>query len=1403
MSRITRYQNDSQIVGGDRLIGTDVADSSTKNFSIDALAEYFQRTASADPDRVGFQFTLEGNYRANNAIQNGQVFFRSTNNQGAFPRVTQFIVSNQSASGDDFTPVREILPNTILKLTDLESPNNRNYGYFNVLSVEDGPVDNSTTINVVYESSAGDFPQSRVSLTPTSISAAIVTNGILSGPNSPIDTVAAEEGSFYIQTGATPIIFGPKVGSGTGGWPPGVSLVGPAGPAGAPSTVPGPQGPPGAEGRDGNDGAQGIYQLSVYGRFTTAPAIPTGLAFDGTTLTGSTVWFVDPPTGTEQLYISDAFFNPNGNTLSAFSTPAQVGAATTGPAGATGPRGPRGPQGQVGPAGPGGSAGAAGPRGSRTFTTNIQFGNGGALQDISDPGFSLVEDGDLILVLAGNDLGREYSVTNLDRSNAGRPTATLNFVGNIRGPAGANGTNGTNGTDGRDGMDGAQGPQGNFEVDIFARHDIEPGTPSPGNVALDGTVTGVITSRDANNVLVIWHPTIGSITGTGQLWESRYTFNPSGGPVTNVPWSEPFQAGAAGPRGMDGAPGAPGAAATIAVGATTTGAAGSNAAVANSGNANAAVFDFTIPTGATGAAGADGADGADGTNGTDGVSITSVTSARNASNYGVTITVTRSTTPPSTSTFDVPDGTDGTNGLNGAKWFTTATQLAAGAGVDISPFTDVANGDFLLVTDGAATGSIFMVTNIAPASSTATLVAGGNIRGAAGGSTNAGSTTARAAGADNLQTIEIGGTFYNLTSLPIPNFPAAPAGTTGHYLLNIDDAGVLSWGVDNHNADEVVNSLNGASGTVEINAGAGIDIDTNTTTNRILVTSDTPSPPTTDDLYEIEVSGGVANWVPQPPDAIEIADISSTAAQNLRNGSLIFLTANSTLANVPHPRGLYIKVSNTQFDRVNDGSAALRSADDILLNNFSRFSYAEETVFQNLSFTTAGRTEARESGFYRRNAGNTAWELVIEAFTTALREKLDDIAPDADQVEPAAASIAGATQLRGVTITDIDSTGTAVSTEWAVGVPNGATLPAITNAVRQEPLFKLTATQGVNLPGLYFIDGTGSSAEWVMICLCPVTPTGPSFSLSNISNTATRAGAAAAFNIAGVVTLNNGAELPASGNVGTISGGNLAADIPITVAQFGGSAGDTHRTFTVPVTDSIVINQTESYTITINGVEDGMTPPNTLAAQVGMTLVHVTSTALPVYTPNTITIPNGVTGATIVLNDVVVSNGTTVAAVVGVMPTTYQMGTTTYMILYTVPSGFMMEGMNLTVATTATGTAPAAGAFLLAGRTTNTEATNASDLTAALLGRFRDTGAEEPSGLINAMTGGTFDLNSYTWFLVDPSVTVTAFTSGGIALPFDDLGNITIGGVTHRVYRSDTTGIDDGTSGLDFFLTYA
>ena len=258
---------------------------------------------------------------------------------------------------------------------------------------------------------------------------------------------------------------------------------------------------------------------------------------------------------------------------------------------------------------------------------------------------------------AGVELQPQSEDSNGQRTNIGPAFQVLNGATGARGAngaAGSDGQRGLQGLTGGQGIMGDQGVQGRFEVDIFTRDNTQPGPVPPGST--------FSTSGDLTNVPLPWFDNIADITSTGQLWESRTTFDPSN-PTAPILWSTPFQAGAQGPTGRQGNPGSngadgasfvgvdatrspsgtatriqprttagnvgnpfdipdgvdgndggigpAGAAATVRVRDTNTLAAGMDAAVreAPGSTPTAAIFDFDIPAGATGAAGADGARG--------------------------------------------------------------------------------------------------------------------------------------------------------------------------------------------------------------------------------------------------------------------------------------------------------------------------------------------------------------------------------------------------------------------------------------------------------------------------------------------------------------------------------------------------------------------------------------------------------------------------------------------------------------------------------------------------------------------------------------------------------------------------------------------------------------------------
>lgn len=116
-----------------------------------------------------------------------------------------------------------------------------------------------------------------------------------------------------------------------------------------------------------------------------------------------------------------------------------------------------------------------------------------------------------------------------------------------------------------------------------------------------------------------------------------------------------------------------GTAATVTVGTTTTGAPGSSASVENVGTNQAAILNFTIPTGQNGTNGRDGVDGQDGRDGVDGAAATIAIGSTTTGQAGTSASVTNSgTSSAAILDFVIPrgaDGADGTDGTNGRNTF--------------------------------------------------------------------------------------------------------------------------------------------------------------------------------------------------------------------------------------------------------------------------------------------------------------------------------------------------------------------------------------------------------------------------------------------------------------------------------------------------------------------------------------------------------------------------------------------------------------------------------------------------------------------------------------------------------------------------------------------------------------
>jgi len=203
--------------------------------------------------------------------------------------------------------------------------------------------------------------------------------------------------------------------------------------------------------------------------------------------------------------------------------------------------------------------------------------------------------------------------------------------------------------------------------------------------------------------------------------------------------------GATGPIGADGIKGDTGnngTAATITIGSVTTGNAGSNASISNAGSSSAAVFNFTLPTGAagptgqtgpagangaqgpqgaTGATGATGADGDDGAAGAVGAAATIAVGTVSTGLPGTNVSITNGGTSSAASlNFTIPRGATGATGeitwkggwsnstaygTNEAVYYNGSSYIALVNNSNVTPGTDNTKWN-IMAAAGAEGGAI-------------------------------------------------------------------------------------------------------------------------------------------------------------------------------------------------------------------------------------------------------------------------------------------------------------------------------------------------------------------------------------------------------------------------------------------------------------------------------------------------------------------------------------------------------------------------------------------------------------------------------------------------------------------------------------------------------------------------
>ena len=165
MARIKTYINDSVITGGDRFLGTDAADNSTKNFTVSELADYYARTGVADPDKLSFQFSYAGLYN-NQTLAAGEFRYQidSTASTTSFgwANVTAIAISTKDSNGTDIDPVVSIALDRTIKMTN--PANADSYAYFTVTQIDTIQNGNAALLTLGFDSGTNTISRSLTSI---------------------------------------------------------------------------------------------------------------------------------------------------------------------------------------------------------------------------------------------------------------------------------------------------------------------------------------------------------------------------------------------------------------------------------------------------------------------------------------------------------------------------------------------------------------------------------------------------------------------------------------------------------------------------------------------------------------------------------------------------------------------------------------------------------------------------------------------------------------------------------------------------------------------------------------------------------------------------------------------------------------------------------------------------------------------------------------------------------------------------------------------------------------------------------------------------------------------------------------------------------------------------------------
>ena len=134
MARIQQYTTDTTITGGDKLVGNDAADNSTKLFQISDIGLHFAKQG----DGINYQYTYGGKY-TDTSVDAGSIEYLvdpTAPQQFGWANIQKLALSNTLQNGTNVSGVYSLFTNQIIKVTDISGGGQNSYAIYKVTNIE-------------------------------------------------------------------------------------------------------------------------------------------------------------------------------------------------------------------------------------------------------------------------------------------------------------------------------------------------------------------------------------------------------------------------------------------------------------------------------------------------------------------------------------------------------------------------------------------------------------------------------------------------------------------------------------------------------------------------------------------------------------------------------------------------------------------------------------------------------------------------------------------------------------------------------------------------------------------------------------------------------------------------------------------------------------------------------------------------------------------------------------------------------------------------------------------------------------------------------------------------------------------------------------------------------------------